>query len=482
MRKRFEPQLSLGAEPIEEVKIYTKSRDEFPPLLVALQEIFKNVELNEQIFNILEERITKGKKKTGRPGMDLWHILVLSIVRLSQNTNYDKVLDLANNHKDLRKILGVYSFVDDKKFELQTVRDNLELVTEDELYRINAVISQWGLSLFNKKKDQKQILKTDSYVLETNVHFPTDYNLLWDSARKCVDTISKILKKNKIDLPGWRNIHAWRKTMKNLSRQMGQVSKKGGKNKINELQYVANQYINKSRILYDKVQFVVEKLSNTPDFSKHLKDLQYYAKMLNMHKDLIYRRIIKRETIPAEDKIYSIFLEFTEWINKGKLHPNVELGKKILITTNQDHLILDYQIMDNQSDSQTIVPLYNRMQAFIADSISSWSFDKGFTDGKAKKHLESSGIKVIIPKKGKKNKLEQATEQTKEFKSLRNKHSAIESNINQLEHNGLDRCPDKSRKAFNRYVGLGVLSYNLHRIGKKLQEIQRVSTALIQAA
>jgi len=206
--------------------------------------------------------------------------------------------------------------------------------------------------------------------------------------------------------------------------------------------------------------------------------LEYYAKMLNVHKDLIYRRIIKEETIPAGDKIHSIFLEFTEWINKGKLHPNVELGKKILITTNQNHLILDYQIMDNQSDSQAIIPLYKRIKASILGVIKSWSFDKGFTNAKAKKELESDRINVIIPKKGKKNKSEQAIENSKEFKGLRNKHSAIESNINQLEHNGLDRCPDKSRNAFNRYVGLGVLSYNLHRIGKKLLENRR----LVQAA
>lgn len=77
MRKRFDQQISLGITPIHEVKINIKSRDEMPPVLVALQTIFITPELNEKIFLILEDKLTKDKKSTGRWGMDLWHILVL---------------------------------------------------------------------------------------------------------------------------------------------------------------------------------------------------------------------------------------------------------------------------------------------------------------------------------------------------------------------------------------------------------------------
>ncbi|NLO01693.1 MAG: hypothetical protein GX126_05140, partial [Bacteroidales bacterium] len=69
------------------------------------------------------------------------------------------------------------------------------------------------------------------------------------------------------------------------------------------------------------------------------------------HVDLLERRVIKGEEIPHEEKIFSIFEEYTEWITKGKLRPNVELGKKLAITTDQYNLILDYRVMDHQSDS-----------------------------------------------------------------------------------------------------------------------------------
>ena len=77
-----------------------------------------------------------------------------------------------------------------------------------------------------------------------------------------------------------------------------------------------------------------------------------------------------------------------------------------------------------------------------------------------------------MPKKGRKNKEEKEEEGTKTYKKLRNKHSAIESNINSLEHHGLNRCPDKGKKGFIKYTALGVLSYNLHRLGIVLMEKQ----------
>lgn len=66
------------------------------------------------------------------------------------------------------------------------------------------------------------------------------------------------------------------------------------------------------------------------------------------------------------------------------------------------------------------------------------------------------------------NTIEKEEESQRKFKKLRHQHSAIESNINELEFKGLDRCPDKGYDHFKRYVGLGICAYNLHRIGAEL--------------
>ena len=84
--------------------------------------------------------------------------------------------------------------------------------------------------------------------------------------------------------------------------------------------------------------------------------------------------------------------------------------------------------------------------------------------------------KVVMPKRGKCNKQEQAEESQRYFKLLRNKHSAVESNINELECRGLDRCPDRGYPNYKRYIGLAVAAYNLRRIGQELIAIQRKSS------
>ena len=101
-------------------------------------------------------------------------------------------------------------------------------------------------------------------------------------------------------------------------------------------------------------------------------------------------------------------------------------------------------------------------------TIDSISFDKGFWSPTNYAQLAGLVDKLIMPKKGKLNKLEQQREQDKTFRALRHKHAAVESAINCLEHHGQNRCPDKGLYGFHRYTALGVLTYNLHKLGNIL--------------
>ena len=93
---------------------------------------------------------------------------------------------------------------------------------------------------------------------------------------------------------------------------------------------------------------------------------------------------------------------------------------------------------------------------------------------------------VVMPNRGKRNQTEYDEEHKRQFKKLENAHSAVESNINQLEYHGLDRCPDKGLKNYRRYVSLGVLAYNLHKLGNliaaKIKKRQKKKDRLRQAA
>jgi len=474
MRKRFEQQMSLGILPIPETKITTKKRSgPLPALCAALKEIFITPKWNEKVFKILESKITEGKKRTGRPGMDLWQIFVLSQVRLCMNTNYDDLHHIANNDHLIRQIMGVEKGFGYERyeFEYQNIVDNVSLLDDETIRELNQVIVEFGHEVFKKKEAAALSCKTDSFVVKSNVHFPTDYNLLWDCARKSLDMVGKFLKKYP-DVKGWRKIRNWYSETKSQMRAVGKVCSSGGRGKEQRIKDVVRSYLSKVRALQDKLErskMVIPK-EDVIDVLFHL-ELDRFMELLDKHIDLLERRLIKGEQIPHEEKVFSIFEDYTEWITKGKLHPNVELGKKLAITTDQYNLIVDYRIMDHQSDSEIIKELAGHLTTLFP--IKSWSFDKGFWHKDNKAILETCVEKVVMPKKGKCNKIEQAEQSHRSFKLLRNRHSAVESNINELECRGLDRCPDRGYGNFKRYIGLSVVAYNLRRIGQELIAIQR---------
>ena len=120
------------------------------------------------------------------------------------------------------------------------------------------------------------------------------------------------------------------------------------------------------------------------------------------------------------------------------------------------------------------IPVADRLLGrYGAGSVASISFDKGFTRTADRELLSLYVPEVVMPKRGKKNAAETERESGKRLVALRRQHSAVESEINSLEHHGLNRCLDVGIKGYQRYVGYGVLSYNLHVIGRELLARQR---------
>ncbi len=193
--------------------------------------------------------------------------------------------------------------------------------------------------------------------------------------------------------------------------------------------------------------------------------------MLIKHIDLVERRILKGEKISHAEKSFSVFETYTEWITKGKLRPNVEFGKKLNITTDQYNLIIDYQIMDNEQDRDIVLKIADRILAKYKVDI--WSFDKGYWNRNNKVILQTVVKTVVMPKLGRRNKEEQEEEKSKKFKKFKNIHSTIESNINELEHRGLDRCPDRGEHHYRSCIAMGICAYNLKKIGMKILDNDR---------
>jgi IS5 family transposase len=491
MRHHFQSQPDLQIIPIEKIRLPLKSRDELPPILAGLQWIWMHPTLKAELFALLEARILAGKKTTGRTGMDLWQILVLGVVRLGLDADWDRMEHIANYDLLVRQMLGVPATPwggDAKEFGHQTLRDNVALLDDEVLQQINARIAAAGREVFAKKDGAPVAasrvggIKVDSYVLESDVHFPTDLNLLWDAGRKCVDLI-EAGRAAGYPLPGWRKAKQWRRQLKACERSASHTVYRGGPNKEARVKRAVRAYLAVGRALCAKVQASLLGWCDQAVDATHWESLAYFHRMLDKHLDLVDRRLLQEEKIPSHEKVFSLFEPHTEWIQKGKQRPNVELGHRLLIATDQHQLIQDYDVPVGGADVDQSVPVADRLLGrYGAGSIASLSFDKGFTRAEDRELLSLYVPTVVMPKRGKKNTAETQRESEKRFVALRQQHSAVESEINSLEHHGLNRCLDVGLEGYLRYVGCGVMSYNLHVIGRELLARQRARADTVRLA
>ena len=480
MRKTFTPQLELGATPIENINFNPRSRDDIPQVLRGLQFIYASDSTREEVLDILHRHIgVEIDFNNGRPGMDLWVLLVLGTLRLSLNCDYDRLHDLANEHKTIRAMLGHGDWRDEYLYGLQTLRDNVALLTEDMLQDINAIVVKAGHGLVKKKDSEGLKGRCDSFVVETHIEYPTDTGMLWDAMRKSILATSKICKSNNIS--GWRQVYYnlqriknhWRKTQKShRSRQANSQEKK--QKAYQSYLRIADQYLERT---FESILSLQEKSHRLPPeawtfLQNELEKIGLYQDYAKLLIDQIKRRVLEGEAIPADEKMYSIFQPHSEWISKGKAGVPVELGLKVCILEDQYQFILHHQVMEKTQDVDVAVSMVTQAQKHFP-ALNSCSYDKGFhspsNQTELLKHLEQ----VVLPKKGKQSSEEKIKTHTPEYKKVRRQHSAVESAINALEQHGLDRCPDHGIDGFKRYVALGVLARNLQRIGAILTEKER---------
>ena len=161
---------------------------------------------------------------------------------------------------------------------------------------------------------------------------------------------------------------------------------------------------------------IEELILNYYEINKEENMLEYFYNMLKKHIDFIDRRLLKKEKIDSKEKIYSIFQPYTEWLSKGKINKNVELGIKVVIATDQNSLIRDYRVMEKTADSNETILLADRLLSKLGEqTIKSLSFDRGFYSKENKELLSLYFTTLNMPKKGKKNKAEIIEEREIEF-------------------------------------------------------------------
>ena len=227
MRKVVDLQMKFWKKDIADINFDLQSRDEIPKLLIGLQHIYSTREIRDKVFCILKHIVPRKNHETGRPGMDLWKILVLGSLRVNGNCDYDKLHELANNHRTLRLMLGHAETDIDSLYALQTIRDNVSLLTPEILDEINQVVVPVGQDLAMRKKDEGLKASCDSFVVETDVHYPTDSNLLYDAMRKMITLIAIVC--SVVGITQWRQSHHNIQKVKRLLRNLQKLRRSTSK-------------------------------------------------------------------------------------------------------------------------------------------------------------------------------------------------------------------------------------------------------------
>ncbi len=204
--RRFEHALRLDETPIGEIKINVKSRDDIPALLLGLQHLY--VSCREELEGLLGCHVTADRDpENGRPGMTLWRVLVMAVLKQGLNCDYDRLGELVNHHQVVRKMLQ-HGFLDDWTYSVRTLQDNVSLVTPALLQELNALLVREGHAVAGKFPGAALDGRVDSFVVETDVHYPTDVNLLWDAMRVLLTEVSVCCGSHEVS--GWRQGQYWR--------------------------------------------------------------------------------------------------------------------------------------------------------------------------------------------------------------------------------------------------------------------------------
>ena len=182
--------------------------------------------------------------------------------------------------------------------------------------------------------------------------------------------------------------------------------------------------------------------------------------------------MLRKETIPLGEKVFSIFEEHTRWISKGKAGKTVELGVPVCVVEDGKGFVLDHEVMWTGGDTDVVVPLIKRCLKAVPE-LRGCSFDQGFHSPSNRMALDELLELNALPKKGGKSAAEREREAEPAFAAARRKHSGMESTINNLEHRGLDKVRLRGADGFELAVGLAVVAPDIHRLGLNLLEEKR---------
>jgi IS5 family transposase len=412
---------------------------------------------NPDIVAAVHADLTEGSTDSGSQGMSAERVLRCAVLKQYKQYSYRELWERLKDGVSLRWFTRFYS---DPIPHYTTLQKAIKSIKADTWARINEVLVSYAQK---KKLEKGKSLRVDTTVVQSNIAYPLDCRLLWDSIR----VLTRTMERSRQALPEINFAFAKRtRRAKKLCYRI--VMAKGPKAKHNRQRFYKD-LIKIANEVFHMGERCLKEMGKDPQCKTLplLEQLDHYLTLSAVVIIQCERRVLKGEKVPSSDKIVSIFEDHTDIIKRGKSQSPTEFGHKVLVTTAKSGLITQYRVFQGNPDDAHMIPdILTNHQNQYGKAPKSLCGDRRFFSSDNEKKAYQSGIeKVSICKPGYRSKDRIQIEKERWFKSLQRFRAGIEGLISALMRSyGLKRCLWKGWESFQSYVGLSVVTFNLQKI------------------
>ena len=428
-------------------------------------------ELIEQVRQDLERGLKK--PNTGRNGLTPSQVLRSFLLRRIKNWEYRELRERIADGYTLRQFTDFYSQPVPKHDAFHRAFRRL---TPQTLETINELVIRAAVEMGLEDGSK---LRVDTTCVDTNIHHPTDSRLLWDSVRVLTRLAHRLLEKvgdRQLVFPN--HTRAARRRMQAIERMSAKQRQEQQVPKYRELLRITEGVVQDARLLLAQTENAYGRnFQQDMAMGDLQQEIEHYCQLADQVLNQTRRRVLEGETVPASEKIFSIFEPHTDMIKRGKVNKPVEFGHKVFLAESEQGLITHYEILEgNPNDQEHVLPSLERHQELFGHAPTCYGADRGFASPANEHACQQAGVAVIaIPQCGGQKTPERAAhEKSAPFKNGQRFRAGIEGRISVLfRGRGMKRCLDRGRERFELLVAAAVLANNLLRIATLLREAKR---------
>jgi IS5 family transposase len=305
----------------------------------------------------------------GRNGLSDEQVLRALVVKQANGFSYEELAFHVADSQTYRAFCLI-GFAD-KPPKKSTLQRNLKQVRAETLERINRALVA---SAQREGIEDGRRLRSDATVVETAIHEPTDSSLLLD----CVRVLTRLLREAREYVALDFTNHLRRAKCRALAIQHAAKAEQRVP-LYRDLVKVAENTVAAACTSVEKLeQRYPPEAFEQPELRELRAELQHYIKLADRVLDQTRRRVFEQETVPAPQKVVSIFEPHTDIIRKDRR--DTLYGHKVFLTGGASGLIVDCFVeRGNPADSTKAVKLAQRAVKALGNQPEQIVFDGGFS-------------------------------------------------------------------------------------------------------